>query len=333
VPQPSDLIKHIVIFIQENHTFDNLFAGFPGADGQSGARSCPIALPSDPPHQHRDALTPSGVTTAAANCSYTEEDVPNYWKIAREFALCDRYFSEVRGPSHPNYLMLMAAQSPIVNAPFPSDVCPDFCLDIPTIADRLDAAHFPWRDYAGMFTDIKSLVGRKEITEYDDAPFFSDAANGALPNVSWLNSGFLTKGDTKSGHPPAKICGAENYAVKVLNAIMRGPQWDLTAIILVWDDWGGFFDHVQPPIVEALADGTPLRYGFRVPCIVISPFAKHGYISHQLHSHVSILKFIETIFDLAPLTERDAQASDLLDCFDFSQAPRPPINLVARECE
>jgi phospholipase C len=326
------LIKQIVVFIQENHTFDNLFAGFPGADGQSGAAHCPLALPIDPPHQHRDALTPNGATIAAANCFYTEADVPNYWKMAREFALCDRYFSEVRGPSHPNYFMLMAAQSPIVNAPSPTDVCPDFCLDIPTIADRLDAAHLSWRDYAGMFTDIKNLVGRKEITEWDDTPFFEDAASGNLPKVSWLNSGFLTDGNVKSGHPTASMCGAENYAVKVLNAIMHGPQWNSTAIIFVWDDWGGFYDHLEPPMVEKWTDGTPFRYGFRVPCIVISPFAKHGHVSHQLHSHVSTLKFIETIFDLDPLTERDAQASDLLDCFDFSQAPRRPIDLVAREC-
>jgi phospholipase C len=332
IPKPADRIKNIVIFIQENHTFDNLFAGFPGADGGSAARTCPIALSSDPPHQHRDALTPNGATIAAANCSYTESDVPTYWQIAREFVLCDRYFSEVRGPSHPNYLMLMAAQSPIVNTPFPSDVCPDFCLDLPTIADRLDAAKVSWRDYAGMFTDIKNLVGRQELTEYDDVPFFNDAAAGALPNVAWLNSGFLTDGDAKSGHPPASICGAENYAVCVLNAIMHGPQWNSTAIVLVWDDWGGFTDHVEPPIVESLADGTPFRYGFRVPCLVISPFAKQGYVSHQLHSHVSTLRFIESIFDLEPLTQRDAQASDLLDCFDFSQAPRLPIDLVERAC-
>ncbi|HZY45680.1 MAG TPA: alkaline phosphatase family protein, partial [Anaerolineae bacterium] len=238
----------------------------------------------------------------------------------------------VRGPSHPNYLMLMAAQSPIVNTPFPSDVCPAFCLDLPTIVDRLDAAQVSWRDYAGMFTDIKNLVGRKEITEYDDTPFFDDAAAGILPNVAWLNSGFLTNGGEKSGHPTGSICEAQNYAVRVLNAIMHGPQWNSTAVILVWDDWGGFFDHVEPPTVETLADGTPFRYGFRVPCLVISPFAKHGYVSHQLHSHVSTLRFIESIFDLDPLTQRDAQASDLLDCFDFAQAPRPPIDLVERVC-
>ena len=327
---PSDLIKQVVVFIQENHTFDSLFAGFPGVDGRAAPNACANALPADPPHQHVDALTPDGATTSASNCSYTEADIPNYWRIAREFVLCDRFFSDVRGPSHPNYLMLMAAQSPIVNTPVPSDVCPAFCLDIPTIVDRLDEAQLTWHDYGGLFTDIKRLVGRVEISNSQDAQFFSNAANGTLPNVAWLNSGFVS--DARSGHPPSSLCEAENYAVKVLNAIMNGPQWNSTVVFLVWDDWGGFYDHVAPPIVERLPDGTPFRYGFRVPCLAISPYARSGYVSHQTHSFVSLLRFIETIFDLPPLTERDAQASDMLDCFDFSQAPRPPIHLTPRIC-
>lgn len=103
---PSDLIKHIIIVIQENHTFDSLFADFPGADGQSAGVACADALPSDPPHQHHDALTPDGATLDAARCSYTEAAASNYWQLARDFVLCDQFFSEVRGPSQPNYLMV-----------------------------------------------------------------------------------------------------------------------------------------------------------------------------------------------------------------------------------
>ena len=330
-PALSDLIQQVVIFIQENHTFDSLFADFPGTDGKSAGRPCPDALPSDPPHQHRDSLTPNGATSATARCSYSEADAPNYWQLAREFSLCDRFFSDVRGPSHPNYLMLMAGQSPIVNTPWPSDVCPDFCLDLPTLPDRLDARGLTWRDYAGLFTDIKGLVGRPEIAN-DDAGFFSDAAAGKLPNVAWLNSGFLADGDARSGHPPASLCAAENYAVKVFNALMSGPQWKTTAAFLIWDDWGGFYDHVEPPVVEKGSDGAPVRYGFRVPCIVAGPYARQGYVSHQTHSFVSILRFIETVFNLAPLTVRDAQASDMLDCLNLGQSPRPPIRLDLRDC-
>jgi phospholipase C len=165
-----------------------------------------------------------------------------------------------------------------------------------------------------------------------DEQFFVDAAAGSLPHVAWLNSGFLIDGDARSGHPPAGLCVGENYAVRVLDAVMRGPQWDSTAIFLVWDDWGGFYDHVEPPIVETWADGTPFRFGHRVPAIVISPYARPGYVSHETHSLVSVLKFAEVVFNLQPLTERDANASTMLDCFDFTQAPLPPLPLAEREC-
>jgi phospholipase C len=168
--------------------------------------------------------------------------------------------------------------------------------------------------------------------DYQDEKFFDDAAEGDLPNVAWLNSGFLTDSYAKSGHPPASLCGGENYAVSVLNAVMSSPQWSTTALFLVWDEWGGFYDHVEPPVVERWEDGTPSRYGHRVPCIVISPYARAGYVSHTLHSHVSLLRFAETIFGLEPLTERDANASDMLDCFDFDQSPLHPISLTARDC-
>jgi phospholipase C len=113
---------------------------------------------------------------------------------------------------------------------------------------------------------------------------------------------------------------------------MNSPQWETTALFLVWDEWGGFYDHVEPPTVETWTDGTPSRYGHRVPCMVISPYARAGYISHTLHSHVSLLRFAETIFSLEPLTERDARASDMLDCFDFEQSPLSPVSLILRDC-
>lgn len=332
VPTPTPPIQNVVIFVQENHTFDSLFAGFPGADSEFAGQVCPDALPADPPHQHADALTPGGATTEAARCSYSEEMASNYWQMARAFTLCDRFFSDVRGPSHPNYFMLMAAQTPIVNTPSPTDMCPEFCVDILTLPNRLDEHRLSWRDYAGLFTGIKSLVGRPEITINDDASFFRDARDGKLPHVAWLNSAFLAEGYGKSGHPPASLCAAQNYAVEVVNAVMQGPQWNTTALFLIWDDWGGFFDHVEPPTVETWSDGTPLRYGFRVPALVISPYARRGYISHELHSFVSILHFAETIFNLAPLTERDAQASTMLDCFDFTQAPQPPLLFTSQTC-
>jgi phospholipase C len=328
---PSDLVKHIVIFIQENHTFDSLFANFPGADGQSAGPACADALPADPPHQHADALTPNGATTDAARCSYTEAAAPNYWRLAREFALCDRFFSDVRGPSQPNYLMLVAAQSPIVDSPRPWVMCPRFCLDLPTIADRLDAARLTWRDYTGLFSEIRNLARRREMTIFDDASFFRDAANGTLPNVAWLNSEFLRDGDNKSGHPPGSLCQAENYAVQVVDAVMSGPQWNATALFVVWDDWGGFYDHVGRRrlnaagwfaaalwVPRAVYCRQPLRaFGLRVSsdALVRQPAALHR---NRLSTPT------------ADGSRR--QASDLLDCFDFAQAPRVPQPLSLRAC-
>jgi len=328
----STPIKNIIFFIQENHSFDSLFAGFPGANGKYAGQRCTDSLAKDPPHKHADAFQPDGATTEEALCSYQESDAPNYWKAARAFTLCDNYFADVRGPSHPNFIMMIAAQSPIIDPPTPSDVCPDFCLDIEVLPNRLDAKGLTWQDYGGIFTSTKSLVGRPEVLDYRDEKFFEDAAQGTLPNVAWLISGFLYDSYAKSGHPPSSLCVGENYAVSVLNAVMNSPQWPTTALFLVWDEWGGFYDHVEPPVVEKWKDGTPSRYGHRVPCIVISPYARSGYVSHDLYSHVSLLRFAETVFDLEPLTERDTKADNVLDCFDFDQSPLQPLTLVPRTC-
>ena len=331
-PRPADKIDTIVFFIQENHTFDSLFAGFPGADGMNAGKDCPDRLPADPPHQHADSFRSGANTTAAARCSYTRESAATYWRLAEQFTLCDRFFSDVRGPSHPNYFMMTSAQTPIVNTPNPTDECPDFCYDIPTLADRLDDDGLSWRDYGGILTDIKSLIGRPEVMDRQDAQFFSDAAAGELPNMCWLNSDFLENGDNLSGHPTGSLCTAQQYAARVVNAAMASPQWETMAMFLVWDDWGGFYDHVDPPVVEKWTDGTPLRYGFRVPCIAIGPFTRRGYVSHETHSFVSILHFAETIYDLKPLNERDASASTLLDCFDFAQPPLRPAAFAVPNC-
>ena len=327
----STPIKNIIIFIQENHSFDSIFADFPGAKSQYAGKDCPDSLSKDPPHNHSDAFDPQGATTEEARCSYTEDDAPNYWKAARAFTLCDNYFADIRGPSYPNFLMLIAAQSPIIDPPA-FETCPNFCLDLDVLPHRLDAAGLTWQDYGGIFTSTKSLIGRPEVMAFRDEKFFEDAWRGALPNVAWLSADLLYDAHSKSGHPPSSLCVGENYAVSVLNALMNSPQWPTTALFLVWDEWGGFYDHVEPPVVEKWTDGRPSRYGHRVPCIVISPFARPGYVSHVLSSHVSLLRFAETVFDLAPLTERDANATNMLDCFDFDQSPLPPISLQPREC-
>ena len=114
------------------------------------------------------------------------------------------------------------------------------------------------------------------------------------------------------------------WTVNQVNSVVKGGLWPKTVIFITWDDWGGWFDHVDPPNVEPWMDGTQFRYGSRVGCLVLSPYAKRGHISKVLHSHVSLLKFCETTFGLGPLNKRDASADDMSDCFDFLQPPTPP---------
>ena len=162
---------------------------------------------------------------------------------------------------------------------------------------------------------------------------FTDLKNGNFPQVSWVMPSFPI-----SEHPPANITSGMNWVKHVINAIMNSPYWNSTAIILTWDDYGGFYDHVAPPQIDKYG------LGFRMPTIIISPYSKPGYIDHTQYQFESMLKFIEWRFSLQPLTERDLHANNLLNAFDFNQKPnlahivpltapelnaiRPYINLV-----
>jgi acid phosphatase len=165
------------------------------------------------------------------------------------------------------------------------------------------------------------------------AQIFTDLKNGNFPQVSWVMPSFPI-----SEHPPANITSGMNWVKHVINAIMNSPYWNSTAIILTWDDYGGFYDHVAPPQIDKYG------LGFRMPTIIISPYSKPGYIDHTQYQFESMLKFIEWRFNLQPLTGRDLHANNLLNAFDFNQKPnlahivpltaaelnaiRPYINLV-----
>jgi phospholipase C len=150
--------------------------------------------------------------------------------------------------------------------------------------------------------------------------FEQDAATGNLPAVSWLVTG------PESEHPPWSTCLGEGWSVREFNAVMQGPDWESTAIFLTWDDFGGFYDHVPPPDVDYLGLGP------RVPLLIISPYARSGYVSHTVYEFSSFLSLVEMRFGLDPLTERDAAGSPMLDSFDFNQQPLAPLVLTPREC-
>jgi phospholipase C len=288
------------------------------------------------------------------------EDIPNYWTYAQNFVLADRMFQSTNGPSLPNHMYSIAATAKGVitiglktaghqkdwgcDAPKDTfvhqmdglgaiaDVFP--CLDFDTMADSLNNKGVSWKFYAPSFGEqgyvfsVFDIVKHIRYSNYWNTnvvpvdQFVTDAQQGNLPAVSWIVTG------VGSEHPPGSTCLGENWSVSQINAIMQGPadQWDSTAIFLVWDDFGGFYDHVYPNAIDQYG------LGMRVPMIIISPYAKKSYISHTTYEFSSVLKFIEQDFELPYLTERDRHAHDTLDSFDFNQQPLPPLSLPLRAC-
>ncbi len=281
--------------------------------------------------------------TTAVRQQFVQQDIPAYFAYARQFTLCDNYFTDVAGPSTPNHLMLIAADSPIiVNPPRYRLPVGAPLFDLPTLPITLQKAGLTWGNYGGYAFDFfQSLQGKPVFTSEQ---FKQDASAGKLPAVSWLYAPH-----DASEHPPdpndagnplvGNVTHGMQWTVDQVNSIVQGGLWPKTAIFITWDDWGGWLDHVDPPNVEQWKhdpqhpdrdgnhpkwDGTQFRYGSRVACLVLSPYAKSGYISKVLHSHVSLLKFCETLFGLAPLNTRDGKADDMSDCFDFTRQPAGP---------
>jgi phospholipase C len=287
----------------------------------------------------------------------TKSDIPNYFAYAQNFVLADNAFSSLHGPTLPNHFYTIAATSAdVISTPSTrgsdwswgcdsslssmtvqvmnttgniTNVFP--CFDFETLADLLDAAGQSWRYYApsyghqgyqySVYNNVRHI---RYSTDWNyvvpDSQFVKDAAAGNLPAVSWLVTGNANE------HPPHSTCLGENWTVKQINAIMRGPDWPSTAIFLVWDDFGGFYDHVAPPNVDFYGLGP------RIPFLIISPYAVPGYISHTVYEFSSVLKFVEETFGLPSLGERDVTANDTMDSFNFNQTPSLPLLLPQRSC-
>jgi hypothetical protein len=204
-------------------------------------------------------------------------------------------------------------------------------FNFPPITDSLDARHLSWRWYAGgnsYFNGWNSLpnfpsIG-KNLTKMGwllpPQRFFEDIHNNYLANVTWI----MPPIQKLSEHPPWNPVSGEHWVTAVVNQLMGSKFWGSTAIFLSWDDYGGWYDHVAPPQVDEYG------YGFRAPTLIISPFARVGFIDHTVADHTSILKFIETLFGLNPLATRDAKAANLMEAFDFNQSPANPLILPGR---
>ncbi len=312
-------IEHVVIVVKENHGFDNYFGTFPGAAGQSGLARSPNPPPHDPNHTHAAWLTRA---TTAARAAFVESDIPKYWDWARRFTLCDHYFTDVAGPSTPNHLMLVAGTSPIIDNPHGGT--PSF--DLPSLPASLDKKGLSWGNYNGYVFDlIKYTAGKKKSVQQ----FAADARAGKLPTVSWV---YADKALTE--HPPdtaadraagvGNVTAGMQWTADQVAAVVAGGLWSKVAIFVTWDDWGGWYDHVDPPKLSTWSDGTQFRLGGRVPCLVLSPYAKAGHISTVQHSHVSLVRFCEVAFGLPSTSPLTAAADGMEDCFDFTQKPLSP---------
>jgi phospholipase C len=372
-------LKHVVIVIQENRSFDNLFSTFPNADGtkrgeMSNGRSIKLHMVNlyypeylynshayfltDYDHGKMDGFNLVDVGPGpCSRCAYAyvnPAQIRPYWTMAREYVLADHMFPSESSGSFPSHQDLIRgdtelndreslidnpsnspwgcdapsiAKAPIIrksgrvimDGPFP-------CFTYRTIRDLLDAKNVSWKYYVpplfskggrywDAFDPIKVVRYGPEWSANVITPektVLKDIRAGSLAGVSWVipdgaNSDHAGLGTRDTG---------PSWVAQVVNAIGRSRFWNSTAIIVVWDDWGGWYDHVPPPQL------TYAGLGIRVPMIVISPYARKGYISHTVYQFGSVVKFVEQVFGLGSLGTSDQRSASILDVFDFTQKPR-----------
>ena len=329
LPRFQTPIAHIVVIMQENHSFDNYFGTFPGANGLSKAPAWAQAKA----FHARAALDPcecypSGYYNgtnwtwpAADNFGYYNgSDIPVYWQWARQYVLLDNYYASFMGPTLPNHLFLVAGQNGGITNDLRSGINGNPVL--PTIFNLLSVAHLTWAYYAdtssGVYAaannwDPLPLMGNESYLNhlFPRSQTLQDLASGNLPNVSWV----MPFNETASEHPVVMPGQGMKQTALLVNAIMDSKYWNSTAILLTWDESGGFYDHVVPPMIQGH------QVGFRVPLLVISPWAEQGMIDHTLADHTSTLAFIESVFGL-PCLARDCHMQNLFEAFDF----RPSVH-------
>ena len=361
-------IEHIVIYMQENHSFDSFLGTLGRGDGlKLGKDGLPVNTNIGQGgttvrsfHQADTCVTISGdhgwngthrswnngkmdrfaeVSGDHVMGYFDETNIPFYHGLASTFPLCDRWFASVPGPTHPNRRFLIAGTSAgmITTSVIANPTPPNG-----TIFDRLDAHGITWTDYAIDFWDVMLFPGTDfggfmsgtadNRKHFED--FLADCRNGSLPSVSVIGPGTAEQYDEGS----QDVRNGESFSYSIINGVMDSPLWDRTAIFFTYDEHGGCFDHVPPPSTLTPDDIAPRlkpgdepgafdRYGIRVPGYVISPWAKKDHVSSVVRDHTAILKFIETKWNLGALTHRDANADDLMDCFDFKRPAfaDPPV--------
>jgi phospholipase C len=249
---------------------------------------------------------------------YDRGDLPVHYALADGFALCQRWFSSVMGPTWPNRVYAHAAQSQGVN----ENSFPDWSLGFTcqTIWELLDAAGISWAYYYSDLPFIAlfpALLGRPEIRPL--ARYFEDLDAGTLPQVVMIEPAFSSNDD----HPPHDIRLGQLFISTVFTALAQSSRWSRSLFVLTYDEHGGFFDHVPPPTVpdDYAAEGFD-QLGFRVPTLVAGPWVREGHVSSVQYDHTSWLRQVQVLFGLPALTARDAAAADFTDLLDADRIAR-----------
>jgi phospholipase C len=345
---------HVIVVMMENRSFDHFLGWLPGADGHqadqtytdtNGATHTTFNLApdyqgcgyADPDHSWEGGVkqlaggTMSGFLQTARPGDtfpigyYTEASVPVIGALARNYTVSDRYFCAILAETFPNRFYMHSAMTPRDHNSDPQPITQ------PTIWDRLADAGLTGTYY---YTDAPFLAlwgGKHTNIIKPLSKFLSDCAAGTLPNVAFVDPAFVGEdsGTSADDHPHADIRSGEAFLAHVYNAVRQSPAWSKTVMVITHDEWGGFFDHVPPPkVADAYVNPNPgphpdyRQLGFRVPNVVVSPFAAAGKVvsGGAPFEHTSVLRMIEWRWGLAALTARDANARNLVDMLDFSLA-------------
>jgi phospholipase C len=346
-PSPNKSgIEHVVVVTMENRSFDHFLGWLPGADGQQAgltyfdnsnvAHSTMPLAPDyqgcdhpDPDHSYEGARIEynngacDGWLRAGSNDDYaigyyTQNDLAFLGNAAPAWTTFDRYYSAILGPTYPNRIYQHAAQTDRLD----DSILP--LSTLPTIWDRL-ADHSLSRQYYYSDFPFLALWGAKYLgisSPIDN--FFAACAAGTLPKVSYVDPRLLgeSQGLSNDDHPHADIRNGEAFLNSVYEAVTSSPNWPNTILIINFDEWGGFFEHVPPPTAPIPATDATLgsdgRIGFRVPALIISPWSPRGTVLHTQYDHTSVLKLIEWRWNLRPLTVRDSTANNLAEALDFA---------------
>lgn len=370
--QAATPIQHLLVMMQENHTFDNYFGTYPGADGLPAG----VQMPVNPADPKSGFVTPwhigtSTITDLSHNsATYIEQydqgkmdgfvsalnelnqngklamgyydgtDIPYYWNLAQNYVLFDHFFSSAKDGSTANHMYWVAGTMPQVQK---GQQLSSLLTNVPTIFDRLQAAGVSWKFYVENYDpriNYRNQVnqGNREsqviwvpLLNFDrflDDPalsshivdlsqYYVDLQQGTLPAVAYI----VPSG--ASEHPPESPSSGMRSVKNLVQELMRSTSWSSSAFILLYDDWGGWYDHVAPPQVDQAG------YGARVPGLLVSPYARKGFIDSTQLDFTSVLKFIEANWNVSALTTRDANANNFLEAFDFTQTPRQAVFLPA----